>query len=322
MTLHAALRTLQAASIWIIAVCALPANCQTPALPQVVAGGTDQNIHIIDKTGKPAQSFLAHDGTVNCLVITPEGRIISGGEDKIIKVWNSDGQLETTLDPTHEKAVLSLAVSPNGKILATGGADNKIKLWNPMTGRLLITIPAHAGPVRTLAWSPDGNLLASGSSDRLIQVWRPDGRNAGTIIGHDEPVTALAWTRDSRTLISGAADGYLLSWDIGNFSSRARVRAHQKAVTAIALAPDGKTLATAGSDGRIRLWTVNPTAFAEGLSASQEKTVACLAWGLDGSVLVSGGADKMVRYWNGKDLTPLHKVSVDTPITALAVNSK
>lgn len=325
MRIAAAPRTMRAALIFVGVFgswSALPAAGQNPQLPPVVAGGSDQNLHLIDNTGKQTQSFLAHDGSVNCLVIASDGRIISGGEDKTIKVWNSDGQLETTLDPPHEKAVLSLSLNPNGRILASGGADNKIKLWNPLTGKLLLTIPAHSGAVRALAWSPDGTLLASGSSDRLIQVWHPDGRAAGTIIGHDEPITALTWTRDSKTLISGAADGYLKAWNVSDFGVRAQVHAHTKSITAIALSQDGKTLATAGADGRIRLWAVGPTSFTEGLSATQDKAILSLAWSSDGSILVSGGADKAIRYWNGKDLTPLYKASSDGAVNALAVTGR
>jgi WD40 repeat protein len=300
-----------------------PASAQDGSYPSVATGSVDQSIRIWDNAGKQSQNFLAHDGPVNSILFTPDGKIISCSDDKSVKIWNSDGQLEITLDPPHDKAVLCLALSPNGKILASGGADKVIKLWNPLTGKLLHTIAAHNGAVKAVAWSPDSQLLASGGADRLIQVWRPDGKSAGTIIGHDEPVTALVWSKDGRVLISGGADGSIIAWNIGDFGVIARSRAHTKSVTALALNPDGKTIASAGTDLKLRIINFTGTAFMEAMAVPTDKALNCLAWSRDGRYLIAGGADKTLRYFNTKDYTAaLTTKAHDASVTALAVSTK
>ena len=66
--------------------------------------------------------------------------------------------------------MLSLAVSPDGKLLATGGVDRTIHLWEVLTGRELARWEAHDSGVTALAFRPDGKTLVSGGGARAQAV--------------------------------------------------------------------------------------------------------------------------------------------------------
>jgi WD40 repeat protein len=65
--------------------------------------------------------------------------------------------------------ITSLAVSPDGKTLATG--DQLVALWDVATGRELARWDAHGIQVTALAFSPDGGMLVSGAADGSVKLW-------------------------------------------------------------------------------------------------------------------------------------------------------
>lgn len=313
-------RAAGAAALFAAITLSVTAKGQLPPLPSAATGGADQTIRTFDSAGKQTLNFLAHEGRVAALIYFPDGRRIISAGDKTVKFWNSDdGSLENSLD-AHDKEVLCIALSPDGRILASGGADNLVKLWNPFTGKLLKTIPAHTQAVRAIAWSPDNSLFASSGSDRLIQLWRADGTLAGTIIAHDEPVISLAWTRDGKLILGGTSDGWLKAWKLSDLGTAFTRHAHEKAVTGIAVQRMGDLIATCSSDGKVKIWTPGEKTFIEGAVGLGEKGMNCLSWSMDGKLLLAAGGDKVLHYWVAPDLKELTKVPAhDSAVTALAV---
>src|SRR5579872_6917633 len=59
----------------------------------------------------------------------------------------------------HRGYLVTLAVSPDGRSLATGGLDGVVRVWDADSGRLVRALVGHDSYVYGLAWSPDGNTL-------------------------------------------------------------------------------------------------------------------------------------------------------------------
>jgi len=67
--------------------------------------------------------------------------------------------------------VHSVAISPDGKVLASGSDDRTVRLWDLHTGKELTTLKGHADHVNGVAFGPDGKTLASASDDKTVRVW-------------------------------------------------------------------------------------------------------------------------------------------------------
>ncbi len=157
-----------------------------------VSGSSDKTIKIWDLvTGELISTLSGHSGSVNSIAISPDGKIIaSGSSDKTIKIWNLAADLPpcsvAIFGPCnnlateeaihtftgHSGSVNSIAISPDGKIIASGSADKTIKIWDLETRTLVNTLSGHSASVNAVAIEPNGRGLVSGSSDGTIKIWQ------------------------------------------------------------------------------------------------------------------------------------------------------
>ncbi|MFC1636202.1 WD40 repeat domain-containing protein, partial [Planctomycetota bacterium] len=70
----------------------------------------------------------------------------------------------------HSDVVFGLAVSPDGKRIASGSFDKTVKVWDASTGAELMTLQGHNGAVYSVMFSPDGKRIASGGYDKTVKV--------------------------------------------------------------------------------------------------------------------------------------------------------
>ncbi|NEP08594.1 MAG: WD40 repeat domain-containing protein [Okeania sp. SIO4D6] len=135
----------------------------------------------------------------------------------------------------HKGWVYAVAISSDGKTLASSSYDGTIKIWNLSNGKLLHTINAHADAIESLAMSPDGKILASGSWDNRIKLWNiANGTLIQTLKGHTDDVKAIAISSDGTTLASGSYDGTIKIWNLNTGSVEGRFQ-HSAPVTSLVL---------------------------------------------------------------------------------------
>ncbi len=183
-------------------------------------GASDWAIAMPDGVG-----IVTSDGAVREVPITPGPRSIAS-VGRSLYVGDAEGGLhiidlqDLGASPrstkAHETDVASMAVSPDGRTLATGSDDRTIALWtiNPdgsLTERA--RLGGNEERVRTISFSPDGHWLVSGSDDSLVRLYSLDlGAQVGDpipTIGF--PSIAFDPSADRRLLVAGAG---LERWDL------------------------------------------------------------------------------------------------------------
>ncbi|MBE8990432.1 NB-ARC domain-containing protein [Nostoc sp. LEGE 12450] len=193
----------------------------------------------------------------------------------------------------------TLAVSPNGNLLAIGDTLGQISLWQTTDGQQCLTWEAHTGWVRSIVFSADGQTLFSGSDDQTVKQWDLTGRCLQVFRMHTGFVWSVAQARQENysVLASGGMDQTVKLWDIQTGECLKSLEGHTDWIWAIALSKDGKTLASGSADHTIKLWHLNTGECQKTLQA-HTGIVWSVAFNADEKMLVSGSADGTVRIWD------------------------
>ncbi|MGJ5628503.1 protein kinase domain-containing protein [Nostoc sp. CALU 1950] len=208
----------------------------------------------------------------------------------------------------HENSVLSVAISPDGKTIASSGDDRKIKLWNLATGSPISSFNTYSQQVNAVVISPDGKTLVSGNDDNTIKIWNlGTGKQIRTLTGHSDSVHALAISADSQTLLSGSDDNTIKIWDLATGEQIRTLVGHTFWVRSVAISPDSVILASGSFDKTIKIWNLTKGYSIRTLEGNSQ-TVTTVAISPDGKTLASGSRDRTIKLWNlatGKEIRTL-----------------
>lgn len=117
----------------------------------LITGGLDDRAIVYDLQADKALGYYGgHQRPVNAVRFTPDGKSvvsIGGGRNKgghLLKLWNREDGDELATGEFHEAKILALAVSADGKRIATGGQDNTVALWTPPAAKTEVAEAATA----------------------------------------------------------------------------------------------------------------------------------------------------------------------------------
>ena len=138
-------------------------------------GGNDKTIKILQLAENKVKTLTGHSdwfGGITSLAFSPDGKtLISGSQDKTIKLWNLETSQEIKTLSGHSDHICSVAYSPNGQILASASKDKTVKLWSVASGEEISSVKCSDSVIYSIAFSPDGKILAAGSGDTTITLF-------------------------------------------------------------------------------------------------------------------------------------------------------
>jgi serine/threonine protein kinase len=165
----------------------------------------------------------------------------------------------------HTEAIEALALSPDGRLLATAASDDTAIVWDTTTWQPVHRLARHTGRLSSVAFSPDGSLLATGALDQRVLV---HDVKTGEWLGqgsHLDAVQSLTFTSDGQRLVSGDRAGTIRNWRLAPRGSDERLidltldsaedswHAHEGKLWSLAPLAEGGFISS-GGDGCIRFW--------------------------------------------------------------------
>jgi WD40 repeat protein len=260
------------------------------------------------------------------MALSLDGQIaVSACRDGLMRVWNvQTGQVLHAFKAPVD-TVMSVALSPDNKIVVVGGRDKKpddsrvgnLRFWDVETGETLQVIEGHTDWVTGVAYAPDGQTILSGSSYGILRMW--DVTTGEALKVFESPcqaadgycgVSGAAFSPDGHTVLAGyCIDGYwgdwwscsrsaIGLWDVETGESL-RIMEVPDDVTSVAFAPDGQAVLSGSKDGILRLWDV-ATGRMLRVFEDAGRGVRSVAFTPDGRTVLSGydSWDNTVRVWD------------------------
>ncbi len=127
-----------------------------------------------DQALEPRAPFTAHQGWVQCLGLAAETQLAFSADswgklaawsyatDELAAAWSHEA--------AHDGWIRALAVSPDGRRLATAGNDRVVRIWASDTGNLVRELP-HPHRILSLAFHPSGDTIVSGDLKAELREW-------------------------------------------------------------------------------------------------------------------------------------------------------
>jgi hypothetical protein len=218
-----------------------------------------KDVLLFDGDGQAAAPLTGHGTPLSHLAWRGRGELVGAGNGALF-VDRVDGSAIEQF--VLEGTPLTLAVSPDLKVVANGLADGTVN-FRHLNSRKRSRMSGYAGKVDQTVWSANSRWLATASTGAsTIVVWNfsgkgPEGSEPLQLEGHEDRIEHLTFQTNGPLLVSAGRDWRVALWRVGPGSLTALdVQLLDGPACRAAFSPDGRTLAVAQTSGKVRFYQV------------------------------------------------------------------
>ncbi|KAF2862056.1 tricorn protease domain 2-containing protein [Piedraia hortae CBS 480.64] len=271
----------------------------TPDSQKVLFGDGD-SLYLYDFQTQQEPMKLRLGDIVTAMTLSPDGKAIWAG------YWSGQStQLDVDLllkSPQHRTGPATLALSTDGRSLASLTKDNQLSVWNIETQicerRLTDDRLAKISYTKILI-SPDSRFVVVASLSlppkNVVLICDMDADELRELKDRPGHATALALSADNKTLLCGLRDGQIWAIDLERGLLREKFPGHTREISAIAISPDGQNFASASYDKTVRIWgpkSQTPLVLSSELAMKE----ACFS--ADGRMLYTHDSKDCISEWD------------------------
>ena len=207
--------------------------------------------------------MVGHQYGVSHVAFSPKGdRIVSGGMDNTLRVWDAAAGKAVRELKEHAGWVISSAFSADGRQLATGSCDKTIRVWDTGNWQVLRVLKGHAHDVHSVQFLSDGRIV-SASHDNTIKLWNASSvtvQETWKLVSGDY-LNALMLSPDQKRILCAWGSAWNGEHSVTIMSMNAKIgkilqamSKHSDLVTAMDISSDGRFIASGSRDLTVVIW--------------------------------------------------------------------
>lgn len=268
-------------------------------------------------------------------------KIVSVGNDGNAVVWQDESGKwistasvkEKGIFREHRGPVFAVAISDDGKKIASAGHGGRILIWsdddlnsvdlveaielskNVANQTETLQLVGHTAPIRSLDFAKSSDMLVSGGHDNTVRVWDAgSGELVKVLRGHGRWVRGCVVSNNGRSVVSAGYDGAARFWDIEGYEELRVLRGkvlggHEDGIMAAEFSGNSQRIVTASRDRTVKSWDLSTgeelRQFREGHTFLASNAVTYQ----NGRYLATSAGDETVRLWDvesGSELKSLN----------------
>jgi WD40 repeat protein len=208
---------------------------------------------------------------------------------------------------SHDR-VETIALSPDGKIMASGAEDGTIILWDLDSGMVIgDPLSVSGGDIKTVAFSPDGKMMASGTEGGTSVLWDTETMEVRGKIDGATDAHHIIFSPDGKKLASLSSDRSIVIVDLTTMQvigNPIRDLTTNFMKGELVFSPGGETL-VAGMNNLLIVDLESQQVVTDLLQDRENTSVLCVDMNPDGSILASAGEDNRITLWDLGNLQQL-----------------
>jgi len=209
-----------------------------------------------------------HSEWVTTVSHCPDGKVLSGGMDSKLCLWNSTGAACVSLQG-HLGSIARVRINAAGTLAMSGAYDRTLRAWDLRSKREVACCTGHTAPVLDFVWADD--LVASGDRGGTVMLWdAATAKHISTLKGHKGHITSMLCLPDlnvglnaapaqggsgtASCVATGAQDGHIRVWDLRQRLNTHNMSAHPGGAVneiGMTLGTSPPIMVSAGADGRV-----------------------------------------------------------------------
>lgn len=266
----------------------------------------------------------SHDDPVSKLATIRDSHELFGAGNHTCHVWSSrSGARQVYSSNRFSAPVISLAVSPDGKVLVSGLMDgticfranqtgaavfagqSEVKVHFSLTQREMSSAKGHTSSVRSVAFCPSGHLVVSGGDDQTVRIWDvARGSQIGEPFEASDSVLAVMFAHGGEHIMSLSKDQTVRVWNVATrcmVGEPLRLPGHLVGhIECGALSFNGNSVIVGTDNGEVMMWNLNDAQVVGIPCLPHQAIVNSVAFSYDTAKLASASSDRTIQILDTK----------------------